>query len=319
MAFFSTRSADYSAAINNLKKPEYESKYNNLIENNMNKILNREDFSYDFNADPLFQNYKDNYTKLGKEAGMNAAASASALTGGYGNSYAGTAAAQANQQYLTQLNDRIPELYNAAMQKYNMETDNLYKQFGMLQSEENRLYGQHRDSVSDYYSDWSNLQQGFATAQAHEEWLAQMEYQMGRDAVADSQWNKSFDYNAGRDKVSDSHWDSEFAYRQQRDAVADSQWERQFNLALSRARSGGSGGGSRSRSGNSDNYQWTGGTYNKDVSVGGSQMTQNDAENVLNNSQHKSDEAKLQAINNWLQWGYISETDAAILLDKYNL
>ncbi len=248
MAFFSTRSADYSAAINNLKKPEYESKYNNLIENNMNKILNREDFSYDFNADPLFQNYKDNYTKLGKEAGMNAAASASALTGGYGNSYAGTAAAQANQQYLTQLNDRIPELYNAAMQKYNMETDNLYKQFGMLQSEENRLYGQHRDTVSDYYSDWGNLQSGFATAQAHEQWLEQMEYQKERDAVADSQWNKSFDYNAGRDKVSDSHWDSEFAYRQQRDAVADSQWERQFNLALSKARRGGSGGGSRSNS-----------------------------------------------------------------------
>lgn len=318
MAFFSTRSADYSAAINNLKKPEYESKYNNLIEENMNKILNREDFSYDFNADPLFQNYKDNYTKLGKEAGMNAAASASALTGGYGNSYAGTAAAQANQQFLTQLNDRIPELYNAAMQKYNMETDNLYKQFGMLQSEENRLYGQHRDTVSDYYSDWGNLQNGFATAQAHEEWLEQMEYQKGRDAVADAQWNKSFDYNAGRDKVSDSHWDSEFAYRQQRDAVADSQWERQFNLALSRAR-GGSGGGSRSRKGSSDNYEWTGGTINKDVSVGGSQMTQNDAENVLNNSQHKSDEAKLQAINNWVQWGYISETDAAILLDKYNL
>lgn len=250
MAFFSTRSADYSAAINNLKKPEYESKYNNLIENNMNKILNREDFSYDFNADPLFQNYKDNYTKLGKEAGMNAAASASALTGGYGNSYAGTAAAQANQQYLTQLNDRIPELYNAAMQKYNMETDNLYKQFGMLQSEENRLYGQHRDTVSDYYSDWGNLQNGFATAQAHEQWLEQMEYQKERDAVEDSQWNKSFDYNAGRDKVSDSHWDSEFAYRQQRDAVADSQWEKQFNLALSRARSGGSGGRGGSSKGN---------------------------------------------------------------------
>lgn len=193
MAFFSTNSSDYAAAINKLKKPTYESQYGSTISDLMDKIANREKFSYDFNADPLYQNYKDAYTKAGNEAAMNAAAAVSANTGGYGNSYAGTAAAQANQQYLTQMNNMIPQLADAALRKYQMETEDLYNKFGMYQSEENRLYGQHRDSVADYYSDWGNLQNGYGTALSKEQWEAQMQYQMGRDQVADSQWQKQFD------------------------------------------------------------------------------------------------------------------------------
>lgn len=193
MAFFSTNSSDYAAAINKLTKPKYESKYENNISDLMNKITNREKFSYDFNADPLYQNYKDNYMKLGNEAAMNAASAVASQTGGFGNSYAATAASQANQQYLTQLNNVIPELYNAAMNKYKMETEDLYNQFGMYETEEQRLYGQHRDNVSDYYSDWNNLQSGYGTALSKEQWEAEMAYRQERDQIADSQWQQNFD------------------------------------------------------------------------------------------------------------------------------
>ena len=246
MAFFSTASADYAKAIQSLVKPTYESKYGTLIDNQLNKILNKEAFSYDFNADPLYQNYKDQYTKMGKEAAMNAAAATSTLTGGYGNSYAGTAAAQANQQYLTQLNETIPELYNAALNKYNMEKEDMYNQFNLLQGEENRLYGQHRDNVSDYYSDLSDLRSGHSTAQAQENWLAEMEYRKSRDEVSDSQWQKNYD-------TSNYQWQSQFDYQKQRDAVADSQWEKEYQLALKKAKSsGGSGGSSKSKNSTTD-------------------------------------------------------------------
>ena len=244
MAFFSTNSRDYASAIQSLVKPTYQSKYENLIEQQMNKILNREDFKYDFNADPLYQNYKDQYTKLGKEAAINATAAASALTGGYGNSYAGTAASQANQQYLTQLNERIPELYNAAMQKYNMETENMYNQFGALQTEEGRQYGMYRDKVSDYYSDLSDLRNGHATAQAQENADREFEYRKSRDAVSDSQWSQNYAYQQARDAISDSHWQQEFDTK-------NSQWQKEYELALKKARSGGgSGGGSSANGGN---------------------------------------------------------------------
>lgn len=232
MAFFSKNSADYAAAIQSLVKPTYTSKYGTMIEDTMNKILNKEDFKYDFNADPLYQNYKDQYVKLGNEAAQNAAASASALTGGYGNSYAGTAASQANQQYLTQLNDKIPELYNAAMQKYQMETENLYNQFGMLETEEGRQYGMYRDSVSDYYSDLNDLRSGHSTALGQENTDRDYNYRVSRDAVGDSQWAQNF------------------VYQQARDKVADEQWQKNYELALKKAKSGGGSGGGNNNTGN---------------------------------------------------------------------
>lgn len=322
MAFISQNSKDYIAAINSLVKPTYQSKYDNLIQDTMNKILNRESFSYDFNADPLYQNYKDQYTKLGKEAAMNAAASVSTLTGGYGNSYAGTAASQANQQYLTQLNEKIPELYNAAMNKYQMETQNLYNQFGMLQTEEGRQYGMHRDDVSDYYSDYGNLQQGYSTALQQENFEREFAYKQARDEISDSQWQQQFDLGS-------SQWDKNFNYQQQRDSVSDShwqqefdtknaQWEKEYQLALKKARSGGSGGSSRSGS-SYESYTWTGGKPFMGVGSTAQIMTEEMADNVLKNKQHKSKEAKEEAIINWLNWGYITETDAAILMDKYKL
>ena len=249
MAFISKNSQDYINKINSLVKPTYTSKYDGMIADSLDKIINKKPFSYDFNSDALYQNYKDQYTKLGNEAAINAAASVSGLTGGYGNSYGATAASQANQQYLTQLNNKIPELYDAALKKYEMEVADNYNQFGALQSEENRLYGQYRDSVSDYYSDWSNLQNGFSNAQAQENADRDYNYRVARDQVADAQWQKNYDFNASRANVSDSQWDKNFAYQQERDKVADTQWQKNYELALKKARSGGSGSSGSSSKG----------------------------------------------------------------------
>ena len=118
----------------------YKSNWSGTINNLMDKIVNQKDFSYDFNADPLYQQYKDQYTQLGKQAALDTQANAATLTGGFGNSYAATAATQANQQYLTQLNNVIPQLYSLAMDKYQMDTDKLYNQFSAVGNQEDREY-----------------------------------------------------------------------------------------------------------------------------------------------------------------------------------
>lgn len=133
----------------------YKSNWSGTINNLMDKIVNQKDFSYDFNADPLYQQYKDQYTQLGKQAALDTQANAAALTGGFGNSYAATAATQANQQYLTQLNNVIPQLYSLAMDKYQMDTDKLYNQFSAVGNQEDREYGQYRDTVTDWKDDRS--------------------------------------------------------------------------------------------------------------------------------------------------------------------
>ena len=104
---------------------------------------------------------------------MNAAANAAVLTGGYGNSYAVTAGAQANQQYLTRLNEIIPELYNLAMNKYKMEGDELQNRYGVLSDTENREYGQYRDKVADWNNMLSYLQGAYKTQLDNDHWEAE--------------------------------------------------------------------------------------------------------------------------------------------------
>lgn len=106
--------------------------WQNQLNDTINRILNREQFSYDLNGDALYQQYKDNYMTQGKMAMMDTMGQAAMLTGGYGNSYAQGVGQQAYHGYLQQLNDRVPELYQLALSKYQMDGDQLYDRAGML-------------------------------------------------------------------------------------------------------------------------------------------------------------------------------------------
>lgn len=176
---------DYLNKLRELKRPEYTSQYGGIISDLMGKIVNRQPFSYDFNADPIFQQYKDYYTKGAKEASMNAVANASALTGGYGNSYAVTAGAQANQQALSGLNNIIPQLYSAAQKKYDSDLNALYADYDLYNNAENEAYGRYRDQLSDYNNERSYLTGMYQSELAQENYLAE---QAATQAAADQQY-----------------------------------------------------------------------------------------------------------------------------------
>lgn len=126
------------------------------VQEAMDKILNREQFSYDMNADAMYQQYKDNYINQGKLAMQDAIGQASAMTGGYGNSYAAQVGNQAYQQNLQRLNDVVPELYQLAQNRYNMEGQNLLQNYQMAQDQYNQAYNEYRDNVSDYNRNLQN-------------------------------------------------------------------------------------------------------------------------------------------------------------------
>lgn len=262
------------AQIEASKPGDYQSQYTDKINTALNDILNRKKFSYDFNADPLYQQYKDQYTQLGNQAMKNTVASAAAMTGGYGNSYGVTAGAQANQAYLQQLNNVIPELYNAALQKYDMETQDLYNKYSALGNQEDREYGQYRDKVADWQTDRGYYNDKYTGAVAndqyvanfneeYERWLAEMQYQKERDAIADAQWQQQFDY------------------QKQQDAIA---------YAASQAASGessgrSSGGSSQSTKKTSENEHAVTQAATKNIpgaTYGGSQSTVNSVQKVAN-------------------------------------
>ena len=124
----------------NANKPgDYNSKWQGTIDDTINKILNREKFSYDLNGDALYQQYKDQYTTQGKLAMMNTMGQAAAMTGGYGSSYSQAAGQQAYQGYLQQLNEVVPQLYQMAYDRYNQEGQDMYSQYSMLSAGSGRV------------------------------------------------------------------------------------------------------------------------------------------------------------------------------------
>lgn len=127
----------------------YTSAWKSQLDETVKKILNREKFSYDLNADALYRQYKDRYTAAGKAAMEDTLGKAASLTGGYANSYAQTAGQQAYGDYLQQLADKVPQLQQAALERYNAEGSRLQSSASLLMQQESADYSRYRDQLSD--------------------------------------------------------------------------------------------------------------------------------------------------------------------------
>ena len=230
----------------NASKPgEYQSKYQAVADEVLNNYMNRDKFSYDLNGDALYQQYKDKYITQGKMASQDVMAQASAMTGGYGNSYAATVGNQAYQASLQNLNDVVPELYQMAYNQYQQEGQDMLTQYSIYMDRENQDYSRYRDTVSDWaterdyltnlynaertydyskYSDNRNFDYGVYSddktlAQTQYNYDRTLAYDDYRNDITDEQWNKTYEQAL-----------KEYAYQQERDKVADEQWEKNYKL-----------------------------------------------------------------------------------------
>ena len=239
------------------KPGAYQYSWQTQLDDALNKILNREKFSYDLNGDALYQQYKDQYTLQGQQAMMDTMGQAAALTGGYGNSYAQTVGQQTYQGYMQQLNDKIPELYQLALDQYNREGEDLYNQYALHADRENKEYSRYQDQLNEYYNELQRLMDNEKyernTDYSHhmdeqnmlfnQNQAEQNSWQNTMDRLDQNYWNqynaeygqysddRNLSYGQYRDQVSDSQWDQSFQYQQDRDKVSDEQWQAQFDEA----------------------------------------------------------------------------------------
>ena len=213
------------------KPGDYQSSWQAQLNDTLQQILNREKFSYDLNADALYQQYKDQYVTQGKMAMMDTMGQAQAMTGGYGNSYAQSVGQQVYQGHLQELNNKIPELYQLAMQKYQMEGNELKDQYGMMAQQEELDYGRYRDQLGDWQAERDYLAGRYDTERDYDygKWADGRDFAYGQFAD-----DRAYNYQVGRDKIADAQWQKEFDEAQ-----------RQFNKQMAaRSSSGGSSGGS---------------------------------------------------------------------------
>ena len=166
------------------------------VQEMMNKIQNREKFSYDVENDTLFQQALASAMGSGKQAMQDTMGQASALTGGYGSTYATSAGNQAYNAYIEDAYNNLPEYYQMALDAYNMEGQDMYNQLAMLNDADateyqraydawnvnyttaqdmyNEAYNEWQDSVNNAYNS-ANLQlnqQGMAYDQAYNNYQA---------------------------------------------------------------------------------------------------------------------------------------------------
>lgn len=118
----------------------------------MNQLLGSGNFQYDEQTDPVYQAYKKQYTR-GAQRGMNDTLGAvAARTGGMASSYATQAAQQAYNEQMQGLSDKIPELYDAAynrwLTEYNLQQQQEQQAYERQLQQEQLAYERQQDAMN---------------------------------------------------------------------------------------------------------------------------------------------------------------------------
>ena len=135
------------------KKKTYTSPYQEQLDTALNGILNRTPFSYNMNADPLYNMYKDMYTAQGEYDMRNAIGEGASMTGGYASSAATAAGNTAYQAQMSALNNKVPELYQSALGAYQTNMNDTNNMYSVLNQADQTAYNRFRDNVADSYAD----------------------------------------------------------------------------------------------------------------------------------------------------------------------
>lgn len=231
----------YQSLLNN--KPEaYQSGYQEQIDQMLANIQNNNKFSYNVNADELYKQYKEQYTKNAQMAMKDTMANAAALSGGYGNSYASTAGQQAYNQYMGELANIIPELEQNAYAKYQNEQNERYNQLSALQNMENQAYNKYVSDYDIYNSNLSNAYNNYNSLYGNEynEYLNALsqantdrEYQLSLDQYNTNKANADREYQLTLDQYNTNKTNADREYQ-----LALRQYEDSLKTASSKSGSG---------------------------------------------------------------------------------
>lgn len=203
--------------------PEYVNRYQTQIDDLMNEILNRPEFSYDPETDPRYAAFRKEYQREGQRATADTMGQYAAMTGGMPSTAATVAAQQAGDYYSAQMADRIPELYQLAYSMYQDEGDNMRLNMDMLTALEQGDYNKYLNLLSQY-----NTDRNFAYGVYSDDW--NRNYQLDRDDISDSRYDMEWNYGVNRDQISDQRYEDETAWN--REQYTD---ETEYARALERA------------------------------------------------------------------------------------
>ena len=212
------------------QKPQgYDSKYSATLDGILAQIQNPEEFKYSFDGDELFKMYADMYTRKGQLGMMDAIGNASALTGGYGNSYAQQVGQQTFDEYMNDLYGIGMDLRDRAYDQYKDRRNDLYNQYGVLSQADQTDYGRYRDLVGDWQNElnyWTN-QAANERAFDYNTYADMLNYWQNQAAAENADYWNTTNFNEGVRQYDTSLAEN---MRQYNESLAEN--IRQFNESL---------------------------------------------------------------------------------------
>lgn len=154
---------NYANSYKNRIDSGYKSSYSDTLSDLADKYMNNE---FKFNADDSseYQQYNDKYKREGKVQQENVQGSYSANTGGYTNSYAQAAGQKEYNNFMDELQNKIPSLKNSAYQNWSSQQEDTLNKISTLQGFDNAQYQKYRDKVQDDYDFMTYYENKYSTS-----------------------------------------------------------------------------------------------------------------------------------------------------------
>ena len=202
---------------------DYKGTYSEQVGKLVSDYLGRDKFNYNPNSDSTYQQMRDSYFSTGKKAMQDTLGNATALSGGNNNSSAQVASQQVYQNYAKGVTDAIPTLEQNAYNRYQAEGNQQLQNINLLQNLDDSEFSRYQAKLQNiqnflnyYYGKYQgeqardqanfnneyNLWNTKVNVGQSDYWnQANMDYQIGRDQVADQQNNQTVLQNLGWQKI----------------------------------------------------------------------------------------------------------------------
>ena len=165
--------------------------YSDQVREMISKIQNRDKFSYDVDSDQLFQQALASAMGSGKQAMQDTIGQASALTGGYGSTYATSAGNQAYNAFVEDAYNNLPQYYQMAFEAYQAEGQDMYQQLAMLSDADAK--------------EFERMLAAYDSTYAHRNQMYDEAYSSFRDAKSDAIAGANLQLSEHGQRVSDAY------------------------------------------------------------------------------------------------------------------
>ena len=242
----------------------YNNQYDAQQKQMLGDITNYKDFTFDAETNPQMQAYTKQYHREGNRAMQDTMGAMAGMTGGMPSTAAISAAQQANNYYMSQLGDKLPEVYQAEYNKYLQEFNMLQDKYGAVNQAEQIDYSRYWDGENFNWEKFLSEQGQYNTdrGQAFNEYQSDLgqyntDRQFGYGQTVDdltyktdannTAYNRAYNadttqYGRGRDSVNDQNYAqeqyrlaNESEYGRGRDVIGDQQFNSEQQRILDEA------------------------------------------------------------------------------------